>query len=277
MNHELLQLIHERIDNDDLEAGNSPTSVSHNGKKNNGISERNLGDNRESSPGAWNSSFSIRADLEEDSAPIVDPALVKLQQYSSNNNNSKNDNNKNNNNSVYVGSKRQSKERKDSIEELFPVKQDKNRLIKDELVRAKKERQRSLCEENAKSMKKRKELMTFHSEDAPEKGLEEGQGEEIFHFDNPSLDHAEVGAAATHASSSILSRDRSHSIDVRKSASRSGRMSILSALESDNEERTFSAEDGQEQKALTMVVTHLVKWERTLEFENWIKDMFDQM
>ena len=271
MNHELLQLIHEKIDNDDLEAGNSPTSVSHNGKKNKGISERNLGDNRESSPGAWNSSFSIRADLEEDSAPIVDPALMKLQQYSSNNNNN------NNNNSVYVGSKRQSKERKDSIEESFPVKHDKNRLIKDELVRAKKERQQSVREENAKSMKKRKELMTFHSEDAPEKGLEEGQVEEIFHFDNPSLDHAEVEAAATHASSSIPSRGRSHSIDVRKSASRSGSMSILSALESGNEERTFSAEDGQEQKALTMVVTHLVKWERTLEFENWIKEMFDQM
>ena len=279
MNHELLQLIHERVDNDDLEEGNAPMSVSvsvSHKSKNIGVGERNEADHREPSPGAWNSNFSHRADLEGDEEPIIDPALIKLQQYSSKNN--INNGNNNNNKRGDVGAKNQSTEKKGFIiEELFPMKQEKNRSISDEVVRVTKERQQSLREEQSRDMQKRKQIMTFHSEDVPEEGSEGERGEGTFHFDNPSLNHAEVEAAATRASSSYLSRVRPPPLDRRKSGFRSGSMSMLSALENDSEKRTFSADDGQEKKALTMVVTHLVKWERTLEFESWIKDLFDQM
>ena len=49
-------------------------------------------------------------------------------------------------------------------------------------------------------------------------------------------------------------------------------------LENQTEARSFAASDGVvDPKALTMVVTHLVKWEKTLEFESWIQLMFEEM
>ena len=49
-------------------------------------------------------------------------------------------------------------------------------------------------------------------------------------------------------------------------------------LENQTETRTQEIDrNSNDSKALTMVVTHLVKWEKTYEFDCWIKDMFTEM
>lgn len=59
---------------------------------------------------------------------------------------------------------------------------------------------------------------------------------------------------------------------------RSESTSTLFDLESQTEARSFaSVEEHEYKKALTMVVTHLVKWEKILEFENWSKEMCEKM
>ena len=47
-------------------------------------------------------------------------------------------------------------------------------------------------------------------------------------------------------------------------------------LESQTEYKNYVAQE-LESKPLTMCVTHYVRWERTLAFESWTKDMFDTM
>lgn len=51
----------------------------------------------------------------------------------------------------------------------------------------------------------------------------------------------------------------------------------LFELENQTEARRLSITSNHYNEPLTMVVSHFVKWERTLEFENWLKDLFEIM
>ena len=65
--------------------------------------------------------------------------------------------------------------------------------------------------------------------------------------------------------------------DRRKGLKRS-ESTLFYDLENQTETRTQEIDrNSNDSKALTMVVTHLVKWEKTYEFDCWIKDMFTEM
>ena len=74
-----------------------------------------------------------------------------------------------------------------------------------------------------------------------------------------------------------LSRVDDILFDGKKGLRESKRI-FISDLENQNESRTQAVDNkSDDHKALTMVVTHLVKWEKSLQFDFWIKDMFREM
>lgn len=106
--------------------------------------------------------------------------------------------------------------------------------------------------------------------------------EACFSTDNPGLDVFRTDAKknTNRDGTAIMSPDEpspsntSHPQRMRESTSAAS----LHDLENQREVKNYPPAGGNtENRALTMVVTHHVKWERTLEFENWTKDMFQKM
>ena len=116
--------------------------------------------------------------------------------------------------------------------------------------------------------KVKKSMMTFHSEkDADEKGA--------VYYDNPSL---EAGVSSIRDSALPPEASPPSNFQQGRTVHTSASSASLLDLENQTEARNHAAASGTtEHTALTMVVTHHVKWEKTLEFENWTKDMFKKM
>jgi hypothetical protein len=123
-------------------------------------------------------------------------------------------------------------------------------------------------------------MMTFHSEKDREKDREidlEGG----FSFDNPGLNILRVDTKlnSNRDGTATMSPDEpSPSSNGHRRLRQSASAACLLDLENQREAQNYHAASGNtENTALTMVVTHHVKWERTLEFDNWTKDMFQKM
>ena len=64
----------------------------------------------------------------------------------------------------------------------------------------------------------------------------------------------------------------------RKNGLKRSESTLFYDLENQTETRAQTNDrDSNDSKALTMVVTHLVKWEKTYEFDCWLKKMFSEM
>lgn len=122
--------------------------------------------------------------------------------------------------------------------------------------------------------KVKKSMMTFHSEKDREAEIDIEAG---FSMDNPGLDVFlnDAKMDSSRDGTTVVSPDEpvpsnSDSQRLKQSAS------AASLLHLENQ-REAPASGNAQNAALTMVVTHHVKWEKTLEFENWTKDMFQKM
>ena len=64
----------------------------------------------------------------------------------------------------------------------------------------------------------------------------------------------------------------------RKNGLKRSESTLFYDLENQTETRAQTNDrDSNDSKALTMVVTHLVKWEKTYEFDCWLRKMFSEM
>jgi hypothetical protein len=143
-------------------------------------------------------------------------------------------------------------------------------------------------------------MMTFHSEKDREKDRmkdrekdrekdrvkDREKDREIdleggFSFENPGLNVLRIDTKlnSNRDGTAIMSPDEpSPNSNGHRRLRQSASAACLLDLENQREAQNYSAASGNtENTALTMVVTHHVKWERTLEFENWTKDMFQKM
>ena len=84
--------------------------------------------------------------------------------------------------------------------------------------------------------------------------------------------HSEDSFRNRHSSVSLVDLGAPKQLRPNPSSSHS-----LFELENQTEARRLSVSNSHYKKPLTMVVSHFVKWERTLEFENWLKELFEIM
>ena len=89
-----------------------------------------------------------------------------------------------------------------------------------------------------------------------------------------SRQHSEASMNKRHSSVSLTDSIAPSQSQIRPNPSSSN---SLFELENHTEARRFSLSKSHHKKPLTMVVSHFVKWERTLEFENWLKELFEAM
>ena len=113
---------------------------------------------------------------------------------------------------------------------------------------------------------KKKDSVMFHQEVKLDFG-----GKDLDGSANRVQDDAPIRKRQSNVSLSDLSAPK----QLRPNPSSSN---SLFELENQTEARRLSIiSDSHYKKPLTMVVSHFVKWERTLEFENWLKDLFEIM
>lgn len=84
--------------------------------------------------------------------------------------------------------------------------------------------------------------------------------------------HSEDSFRNRHSSVSLVDLGAPKQLRPNPSSSQS-----LFELENQTEARRLSVSNSHYKKPLTMVVSHFVKWERTLEFEAWLKELFEIM